>query len=208
MTAQAAPPVALVHGLWLGKAGMKLLAWRLRREAFDPVPFAYPTYSDSPDRAAERLAEFIHRRRIAHLVGHSLGGLVALRAIELLEGESQGRLLLLACPVQGSRVARRLARWPAGAALLGQARETLAHPGPFRTGAWQVGQLAGTRRLGLGLLAGGGERPGDGTIAAAETHADFLVDHRLLTVSHTGILLSRRAAGATARFLREGRFTP
>jgi hypothetical protein len=71
-----------------------------------------------------------------------------------------------------------------------------------------IGMIAGSRSIGLGLLLGGLGEPGDGTVAVAETRAEGLRQHRLLPVTHTGMLFSKQVAREVAYFLRTGSFTP
>ena len=72
-------PVLILHGLLMRRPGLLPIAWRLKQRGFTPVLFSYSTLWQSPDLAMEQLA-----RRLAafgdgpaHLLAHSLGGLVA-----------------------------------------------------------------------------------------------------------------------------------
>ena len=76
--------VVCVHGFWSHGAGMYLIKRRLEKEYdFRGLLFNYPSVRGSLDDNADRLADFIHDQQLeaAHLVGHSLGGIIALRML-------------------------------------------------------------------------------------------------------------------------------
>ena len=185
---------------------MRFLTRRLETAGFDTFSFGYRSLKDPFDQVAGRLAALIEAERLDGIVAHSLGGIISLRSLAQLTTARGGRLVLLGTPLVGSHVAGRIAGWPLGDRLLGAARGPLTEPLAAVDTGWQVGQLAGSRRLGLGVLAGGYREAGDGSVAVRETRAAFLADHRTLPVSHSGLLLSRRVADLAIRFLRRGRF--
>ncbi|MGD8346283.1 MAG: alpha/beta hydrolase, partial [Lysobacterales bacterium] len=74
------------------------------------------------------------------------------------------------------------------------------------SGAREAGMIAGDRPIGLGWLVGGLDGPGDGTVALDETHTSWLDEHRVLPVTHTGLIYSPRVAELAARFLQTGTF--
>ncbi|MEJ8568927.1 alpha/beta fold hydrolase [Elongatibacter sediminis] len=200
-------PVVLVHGLFYGRLSMALLARRLRRAGLRTRSFAYRPTRDGLDAAARALARFAAAdcTRPPHFVGHSFGGLVILRALELQHDRDPGRAVLLGSPLQGSRVARQLCRWRPGRALLGAAGpELVAGYDRIRSG-WKVGLIAGNRSLGLGRLAGIRLGRSDGTVALDEVMAGDAADRDVLPVSHTGLLVSGRVAERVAAFLQNGR---
>jgi pimeloyl-ACP methyl ester carboxylesterase len=203
------PVVTLVHGLWFGPWSLKLLARRLRKAGFETRMFSYRSTRGSLDEHARSLRQFIADHDVAttHLVAHSLGGLVTLTMLASNLVVPAGRVVLLGSPLRGSAAARKSAGWPGGKKLLGAARaaleDGLARPVVDR----DVGVIAGSRQVGLGLLLGGIGGPGDGTVAIAETRMSGLRDHRVLPVTHTGMLFSSKVAGEVARFLRSGSFS-
>jgi pimeloyl-ACP methyl ester carboxylesterase len=203
-----AEEVVLVHGLWMRPWVNALMKRRLMAEGFRVHRFDYRTTRDRFDDSALLLARKLDRCAGTRLnvIAHSLGGLLTVKALGLTH-HAQGRAVLLGSPIGGSRVARRLHGWPGGSVLLGQAatvlQQGLADPPPPR---WSVGMIAGDRRVGAGLLVGGGTRPGDGTVTLEETRAPFLDAHHILHESHTSLLLSARTHRAAVEYLRQGRF--
>jgi len=76
------PDVILVHGLWVPALVMSPLAARLAVAGFRCHLFRYEGRNQSLESNAERLRRMLRDRGPAHLVGHSLGGLVVLESLE------------------------------------------------------------------------------------------------------------------------------
>ena len=208
----AAPQVVLVHGLWFGAWSLAPLARRLHAAGFEARRFRYRTTAAALDQHVRDLRAFVGPapRAPLHFVAHSLGGLVTLQMLAAYPDLPAGRVVLLGSPLQGSAVARKATRVPGGRRLLGAARPTLeagfAGLAPSREIGREIGMIAGSRGVGLGLLLGGVGGPGDGTVAVEETRAEGLADHRVLPVTHTGMLFSRAVARQACEFLQAGRF--
>lgn len=199
--------VILVHGVWMRAFSLLLLRRRLREAGFHTELFDYASVLSGGERSRARLARRIRAQKAAtvHLVGHSMGGLLALQTVQHLPGGLSGRIVCLGSPLNGSAVARRIDGL-GGGRLLGGSRQPLCEGLPARTPAGGVGVLAGTRAVGLGQLAGLFDEPNDGTVAVAETRWAGADAHREVATSHTGLTLSREAAQLTVNFLRSGRF--
>ena len=197
--------VVLVHGLWVPAAVMTLLAARLARGGYLTRSFGY--HGRAPLEAnIERLTRYIDGRSV-HLVGHSLGGLLALRAC--LDGNlPSGRIVCLGSPLKGSAAARGFAAWGRGGeVLLGHNRELLQQGFERWEGAREVGVIAGRMPLGLGAMLGHFVGEHDGTVAVEETRLAGLAAHCVVEANHTGLLFSQEVARLVAEFLRNGRFT-
>ncbi|MCG8464540.1 MAG: alpha/beta hydrolase [Xanthomonadales bacterium] len=198
--------VVLVHGLWYRAAGMKLLASRLRRRGYRVVSFDYPSVFGQISEQTQALRRCIEREQCpVFLVGHSMGGLLILRALNEFTQLQVPRAVLLGSPVRGSGVARRLAkRWwsqwivGANADLLGQGARA-----PKST---QVGVLAGNRNVGVGRVLGGVGGHGDGTVSVGETRLAGAQDEIILPVTHTGMVMSAMVARQVDAFLQQGCF--
>ena len=204
------PVVILVHGLWFGAWSLGLLARRLHKAGFEPRRFRYRTTRNGLDGHARALRQFIDSGSYPalHIVAHSLGGLVTLKMLADDGGLPPGRIVLLGSPLQGSVVARKTATLPGGSSLLGAIRSELAAGFPRLAAGRDIGMIAGARSFGLGLLLGGLGEPGDGTVAIRETRAEGMRGHRVLPVTHTGMLFSGAVVREIVCFLRKGNFTP
>lgn len=202
----AAPTrVLLLHGLWMVGLTMRRFAQGLAAEGFDPVVLGYPSITGGPDAAAEALSTALGNGP-AHVVGHSLGGLSALRTAARSPALPVGRIVCLGSPVCGSGAAHAFARVPLSRFYFGRAAGIL-HSGCVDWPAGvEVGMVAGCVPRGLGALLARFDGPHDGTVSVAETRAPGLADHVVVDASHSGLLLSRAAMRQTAAFLRSGHF--
>lgn len=199
--------VILTHGLWVPGWVMQPLAARLARAGFACRTFSYLGTGKPLEAHAERLARFARDLGPAHFVGHSLGGLVILEALQREPGTQAGRVVLLGTPAQGCYAGRRLARYPGGRWFLGES-EALWREG--RTARWTrpepLGVIAGTAPLGLGRLFGRLPGANDGVVSVEETAVEGMTERAVLPVGHSAMLVSARVAGHVAAFLSKGRF--
>jgi pimeloyl-ACP methyl ester carboxylesterase len=197
----------LVHGLWVPAAVMTPLAARLAAAGFRCHLFSYAGRARPLQAHAERLARFARDIGPAHFVGHSLGGLVVLEALQGRGDLQAGRVVLLGTPARGNCAARRLARHGWGRWFLG-ATQPLWTDG--RAARWTrpepLGVLAGTLPIGLGRLFGALPGPNDGVVRLEETEIEGIRDRVVLRVGHSAMLLSARVAAQVAAFLRHARF--
>jgi hypothetical protein len=118
-----------------------------------------------------------------------------------------GRVVLMGCPLAGSRAVQYLARSPGGRVLVGRAlREWLPERAAAVVAAVDVGMIAGTRRFGAGSLLVPLPTPNDGAVCLDETRLPGLRDHVTLPLTHSGLILSSRAALEIDHFLEHGHF--
>src|SRR5690606_11631978 len=94
--------VLLVHGLWNQPWWLLPLAWRLRRLGFQVERFGYPSIVGGPEPAIEALVARLRGGLPCHLVGHSLGGLVAVEALRRSPDLPVRRVVCLGSPLCGS----------------------------------------------------------------------------------------------------------
>lgn len=201
-----APRVLLIHGIWNQRSWLEPLAGRLRRMGFAPSIFAYDSILAGPVAAMPTLAETIQREQPAYLVGHSLGGLLALETLRWAPGMSVQRVACLGSPLRGSLAAKHLSqhRWLKHA--LGRSGEMLTRGCPEWTGPVEVGMVAGVAPRGLGRLVAPLRGPSDGTVLLAETQLPGLAAHCTVSCGHTELAFVEEPAKRVAQFLRTGRF--
>lgn len=199
--------VVLVHGLWWGPWSTALLGRRLEGAGLRTRRFGYPTLGRTLPANAEALRDFVKELEAERvdLVGHSLGGLVILRALDQFSDLPPGRVVLLGSPVHGSAVGQRVADKDIFRPLVGKARSALETGFSQAPGDRETGVIIGTRSIGVGRLFGPLEQPNDGTVTAQECRLDGAEECRL-PVTHTGLLTAASVAEAVAGFLQSGRF--
>jgi pimeloyl-ACP methyl ester carboxylesterase len=205
--------VILLHGLWMRGFALAMLHRRLIEAGFRVHRFDYLSVAATQQRILDRLQARMDglagEADAVHLVGHSLGGLLALRACLEAEALPQGRVVCLGSPLKGSAAARGFAGWGRGGeVLLGHNRELLQQGFERWDGPREVGMIAGCMPLGLGAVLGHIEGAHDGTVAVEETRLPGLADHYVIEANHTGLLFSPEVAQQVAQFLRNGRFAP
>ena len=114
--------VICVHGYFSHGAGMYLIKRRLEREYGMRVSlFNYPSVRGTLDQNATSLAAFIKDQNVgtAHIVGHSLGGVLALRMHANHPTFLPGRVVCLGSPLTGSRAANYLSELEWAEEILG-----------------------------------------------------------------------------------------
>jgi pimeloyl-ACP methyl ester carboxylesterase len=202
-------PVFVVHGLWLNGLEFFLLRDRLRRAGFAPSNFHYPSMHATLAEAADGLAMRLRAAgSTAHVVAHSLGGLVTCEAYARHPDLPSGRVVLMGSPIRGSRTARAVASHWFGPAALGPLAlaELAREREPSLPASREVGVIAGSLPVGVGRVLTSLPLPNDGTVCIDETELPGAAASLVLEVSHTGMLFSPAVAGAVTRFLELGRF--
>jgi pimeloyl-ACP methyl ester carboxylesterase len=201
--------VVLVHGLWIPAVVMTPLAARLQAAGLRCHLFSYPSRERPLAVHAERLARFAQGIGQPHFVGHSLGGLVVLEALEQHRESKAGNVVLMGAPVQGNFAGRRLAQLGWGRWFLG-ASEPLWREG--RSARWTrpepLGVLAGTLPIGLGRLFGALPGANDGVVRVEETGLAGMRERVVLPLGHSAMLVSARAAAQVASCLKHAKFIP
>lgn len=199
----------LVHGLWTNRAVMLYLARALGARGFPSRTQGYFSalheFEHNAAQVARALAAMPGER--IHVVAHSLGGLVVLRALARRPDARVKRVVLLGAPVADCFAGRELARTRWVAPLLGCTRALwLDLPRLDVPAGVEAGAIAGTRPLGLGRLVLRLPGPSDGVVLLEETRHPRLADHLALPVAHSQMLVSPAVADQVAAFLRTGEF--
>ena len=190
---------------------MSLVRRRLRQAlGAHVVQFSYHSVTEGVTENTHRLSRFIDRQQAAtvHLVGHSLGGVLALKTLRRFPTDKISRVVCLGSPLVDSSAARTFSRWSLGRKMVGQTLREAVLEDPLQSTDEHpdVGVIAGTIGLGLGLLVGRLDKPHDGVVTEQETKLPGITDHLVLPVNHFGMLVSREVAAQTASFLRDGKF--
>jgi pimeloyl-ACP methyl ester carboxylesterase len=114
--AAATTPIVLVHGIVDNRSAFTMLRRGLRRRGFGCIrAFSYPPHTSDVRATASRLGVFIDGvcdetgADYVHVVGHSLGGLVARYYVQRLGGDAKVHTLVtLGTPHEGTHAARFL----------------------------------------------------------------------------------------------------
>ncbi len=207
--------VVLLHGIWSHGVGMFPIRRQLEREyGVRVLTFNYPSVTETLDSNARALKRFINHAGVdaVHLIGHSLGGVVALRMLANDPDMPPGRLVCMGSPLTGSRAAEFLKAQDWAGMLLGSTlpegvlKESANEWGSHVCETREVGIIAGNVPLGFGAIVAGFSGPSDGMVAVAETRLDGARDHLVMPYSHRGMALSSRVADQAWAFLKRGEF--
>ncbi len=206
--------VVLVHGIWSNGIDLWHLRRKLTQAGYQRHAFNYHVWQAPPSVLARKLHDKVSKIEadVIHFVGHSYGGIILMHLfdhnpVKQIADKQNGRIVLLGSPVNGSAVGKRLScnamtRW-----MLGHSTNRgIAGDMPEWKGGQDIGVIAGTRPLGMGVLAGGPERPHDGTVSVKETRLKNATDSITLRVSHSGMLISAEVGRQVISFLRSGYF--
>jgi triacylglycerol lipase len=191
--------VLLVHGHGVHPVLLEPLRRALERQGFHAVNWRYGSLRGSIEAHAARLAAKASEldkdaavERL-HLVGHSMGAIVVRRALTMTRPRKLGRVVLLAPPNRGARLADFALRL-FGRRLIA-ATELCSHPDSY------VNRLAPAADLDCGVIAASW----DHVVSLGSTHLPGQRDHLVLRSLHT-LPLHRHAPAQVGHFLREGRF--
>lgn len=203
--------VALIHGLARSTGSMWLLARRLEREGFETIRIGYPSTRLPLEAAIAYVSEALKRAaprwRAVHLVGHSLGGVIAREIAERHPELPIGRVVQLGSPNAGSALAEVVARVPAARSFFGPVLEEIPRLNPRRHRTRNVGAIAGRLPLADALVgdALGMGAPNDGFVTVRSAWEG--AESRLVIPSvHGWMPLSPAVGREVVRFLKEGRF--
>ena len=211
--------VILLHGLWRSNDSMETLGDYINKKAgFTIINLAYASARGKIETHADDLASvidgFSDQITEIHVVAHSMGNIVFRRYLGTLEQQGQSidprfkRMVMLAPPNQGSRVARTLSK--------SLAFQTLAGLGGVQLGAgWPALQpnLA-TPSFEFGIIAGSADEnknpslltPRDFTVFVNETQLPGANGFHLGPYFHWNIKHHPQAMDETLHFLKTGKF--
>jgi len=194
---------------------MYLIKRRLEREFGLRVSlFSYPSVRGTLDDNAASLAAFVRKQHCdsAHIIGHSLGGVLALRMHANYPDFLPGRVVCLGSPLAGSRAANFMSALVWAEDIIGRSvpdamiHQTANDWAPQVAAQREIGSIAGNIPFGFGRLVADFREDNDGTIGVSETRLKGGTDHIVLPVSHKGMLVSADVADQAAAFILRGEF--
>lgn len=205
-----AESVIVAHGLYMPGVETRLLRNRLQKAGFRPYLFQFPSVRGTLTHNVERLAKFAESVRgdRLHFVGYSLGGVVTLHMLYRHKLARVGRIVCMGSPLTGSRTAQQFMQKGFSRLLVG--RSLAEHERGGGLARWdlgfELGIIAGTRGVGVGMFISDLPEPNDGTVAVEETRIPGATDFRSLPLTHTQLMFDRTAARQVVHFLRHGHF--
>lgn len=201
--------VVFLHGIWMKSIVMQPMAVRFRKSGFQTHCFSYPSLQKTPEQNARLFSQYVQSLTAdkIHFVAHSLGGIVLMHYFHLFDEIRPGRVVMLGSPIGGSSYAIKINKLPGIRRVLGGTVEQgLLGDIPVWASKRQLGMIAGNKSVGVGSLLGRSREANDGAVTVAETRIPELTDHIVMSVSHSGMLMSGDVASQAIHFLRNGYF--
>ena len=202
--------VVFIHGLFMNGWDMTFMRNRIEDAGYTAHQFSYSSTGSSIEEVVQELHDFVKEidAKTIHYVGHSLGGLVIRHFLHAYPKSPKGRVVTLGTPHKGSGAAHFFNQYNLGAMFLGESLNSgLLGNAPEWTGKRELGSISGDVGVGMGMMFSGLDSPNDGTVSVEETLLENGTDHIQLSVSHTGLILSKTVADETLNFLKQGKFT-
>lgn len=209
--------VIILHGIFRSSRSMNGLARYLRKAGFRILNVGY----SSTKKSISEIIDVIHPTiehfikdvpGKVHLVGYSMGGLVARAYLNRYSIPSLGRVVLIGTPNHGSEVADFVKDWwlykrlygPAGQQLLTNKHQSLHNL--LGKVSYEVGVIAGNHCWDpvCSFLIG---KENDGKVSVESTKLDGMKEHVILPVGHVYMPHSRKIWKLTCRFLEHGSFS-
>ena len=199
--------VVLVPGLWMPGPALSILAARLRQAGFGTRIFGYPGRAPFEENIARLAAYCTHLPAgEASFVGHSLGGVLVLQTLLRYPDIAARAAILIGAPVRGCLAGRMFGQAALGRWMIGRSAPLWEPCHAQWTRPEPLGVIAGTLPAGLGSLLYRLPAPNDGVVAVSETEVGGMREQALVPVGHSGLIVSRRVAELSARFLGKGCF--
>ncbi len=114
--------VICIHGIWSHTIALTIIKRRFRKEyGLSVHSFNYRSVRGTLDENADALKAFIEKKRLTatHILGHSLGGVIAMRMLANHPDAVPGRVVCIGSPLTGSRAAEFLQSQDWGRLLIG-----------------------------------------------------------------------------------------
>jgi triacylglycerol lipase len=209
------PVVVILHGLARTQRSMHKLERALISAGFKTWSGTYPSRAKDISTLAALTAERIKAEAPSeryHAVTHSLGGILVRHMRDVLPWS---RLVMLAPPNQGSRIAAAFAAHPLYRWFYGPAGQGVISPEAWPSPPRPFAVIAGTKSLSLGNPTSWITKsasmfppnsPSDGTVSVDETKHPEMAAFAEVDATHTFIMNHPRARALTVAFLKSGSF--
>lgn len=198
--------IVLVHGLWMKGPELFYIRYKLWRQGYKVYQFHYASLFKTAEENSSKLYQFVSTidESVIHFVAHSLGGLVVNHLFQHHEIKKNGKVVMIATPLNGSAVAAYLSQKKHLKYLLGKSVvKGLLGDAPGWSYKREVCVIAGTKGIGLGYLLANSvlQVPNDGTVNLHETRLERANESHEVPRSHFLLLVSNEVVKIIIKFL-------
>lgn len=198
--------IVLVHGLWMKGPELFYIRYKLWRQGYKVYQFHYSSLFKTAEENSSKLYQFVSTidESIIHFVAHSLGGIVVNHLFQHHEIKKNGKVVMIATPLNGCAVAAYLSQKKHLKYLLGKSVvKGLLGDAPSWSYKREVCVIAGTKGIGLGYLLANSvlQVPNDGTVNLHETRLERANESHEVPRSHFLLLVSNEVVKIIVKFL-------
>lgn len=194
--------VVLLHGFWRTARSMSKIEKVLMKKGYAVINLDYPSRREKIEKLSnDYLKKCIEKRctdksKKIHFVTHSMGGIIVRYFLSKHELPNLGKVIMIAPPNKGSKLADYLSSFPILITILGPALKQLS------TAKNSLPNKIVPPQYPVGIIAGKYDEKVPVESAKIKNMQDFL----LVPSTHTYIMDSNRVIKAVQRFLEEGKF--
>lgn len=215
VVAGAGDYVVILHGMGRTHRAMGRIEGVLANEGYRTINLRYSSFREPVAAHVETLDGVVRRQCVdkskrVHFVTHSLGGLIVRAYLKEDHGINVGRVVMLAPPNRGSRLAditKKLRFSKFFQHKVGEQLGTDEGDLPKRLGpvGFELGVIAGDRTFNP-LYSWIEPGPDDGKVAVENAKVAGMRDFLVVHSTHTFMIQRRYVIGQVVSFLKNGRF--
>lgn len=200
--------VILIHGLWMKGFELFYLQLKLWLQGYRVYLFRYQSVFKTPEQNSGKLFKFISKvnEPVIHFVAHSLGGIVVIHLFGNHKIEKDGKVVMIASPVNGCAAASYMAKNKYLKYLLGKSIiKGLLGDVPKWKYKLKTCVIVGIKSFGIGrlLTKRAMQTQNDGTVNVHEAQLEYADESHVISRSHFTLLFSNEVAIKILAFLQK-----